>query len=201
VSRKKRCYRARPFSLLSRYTYVDESGQDTLGEIFIVSVVITEADHDSLRHKLRLLEKESHKKAHKWTKARPEQRRQYIKGVLRMEELKGALYYTSYQNTATYFDLTVLSTAKAVHDKAASQHEATVVVDGLGKVERYRFAAGLRRLKVSVRKVRGVKDESDELIRLADALAGFVRDSLHGGNGELRRLFDSAASKGIIHEI
>jgi len=31
-----------------------------------------------------------------------------------------------------------------------------------------------------VHKVRGIKEESDALIRLADALAGFVRDYLEG---------------------
>lgn len=33
---------------------------------------------------------------------------------------------------------------------------------------------------VSVRKVRGIEDECDALVRLADALAGFIRDYLEG---------------------
>jgi uncharacterized protein YgfB (UPF0149 family) len=42
-----------------------------------------------------------------------------------------------------------------------------------------------------VRKVRGVKDESNSLIRLADALAGFVRDFIEGQSytKELDRIF------------
>jgi hypothetical protein len=31
-----------------------------------------------------------------------------------------------------------------------------------------------------VKKIRGLRDESDEFIRLADATAGFVRDALEG---------------------
>lgn len=57
---------------------------------------------------------------------------------------------------------------------------ATVFVDGLVYAERRRFAAGLRKLNVVVHKVQGRRDESDEFIRLADAIAGFVRDALEG---------------------
>jgi len=34
------------------YCYIDETGQDTLGKIFIVSVIITESERDALRKKL-----------------------------------------------------------------------------------------------------------------------------------------------------
>lgn len=33
------------------YSYVDESGQDTAGEIFLVSVVLVEDQRDELRYK------------------------------------------------------------------------------------------------------------------------------------------------------
>jgi len=47
-------------------------------------------------------------------------------------------------------------------------YEATVLIDGLGKTERRTVADGLRKLRVKIRKVRGVKDEADALIRLAN---------------------------------
>ena len=34
------------------YAYVDESGQDTLGELFLVSVVVTGEARDKPRHNL-----------------------------------------------------------------------------------------------------------------------------------------------------
>jgi hypothetical protein len=49
--------------------------------------------------------------------------------------------------------------------------------------------AELRQQSIVVDKVRGVKDESDALIRLADAIAGFVRHSLdqrHAGLQAMR---------------
>jgi hypothetical protein len=94
----------------------------------------------------------------------------------------------------------IFSTGKALHARATAPLSATVVVDGLGRPERHRFAAGLRKLGIAVRKVRGARDQSDELIRLADAIAGFVRDSL-AGSGTMRRLFAEARRLGIVKEV
>jgi len=58
---------------------------------------------------------------------------------------------------------------------------ATVLVDGLSNQTEVRhFTHILRSLRITIRKVRGMKDESNSLIRLADALAGFVRDFIEG---------------------
>ena len=68
----------------------------------------------------------------------------------------------------------------SILQRAQGPYKATVVVDGLSRTEVPRFTRGLRSLRIAVHKVRGTKDESDALIRLADALAGFVRDYLAG---------------------
>ncbi len=73
-----------------------------------------------------------------------------------------------------------LSTARAILYQAPEQFSATVIVDGLNESEVWHFAHVLRSLRIPVRKVRGMKDESNSLIRLADAIAGFVRDFLEG---------------------
>lgn len=46
-------------------------------------------------------------------------------------------------------------------------------------------------------KIRGVRDESDEFIRLADALAGFVWDALEGDSYALP-LYRAAIRQGWI---
>jgi len=38
----------RPPAKSKLYCYVDETGQDTLGELFIVAVVVSDADRDNL---------------------------------------------------------------------------------------------------------------------------------------------------------
>ena len=182
------------------YAYVDESGQDTKGGLFVVSVVVTEAERDALRRRLAEIERASGKRERKWTKTRRDERARYLERIFAVPELARHLYYSSYRGAQTYVDLSILSTAKALNAVAHGLYEATIFVDGLGRTERHRFAAGLRKLRITVRKVRGVKDESDEFIRLADAIAGFVRDALEGEE-TMGRLLEKARQSGVIREV
>jgi hypothetical protein len=50
-----------------------------------------------------------------------------------------------------------------------------------------------------VDKVRGLRDESDAFIRLADAMAGFVRDWIEG-EADLERLYHEAVVRGVLRE-
>lgn len=114
--------------------------------------------------------------------------------------LAGEVQYAQYRNTRSYVDLMILSTAKALHARAMRTPRATIYVDGLVYSERRRFAAGLRKLNVIVHKVQGRRDESDELIRLADAVAGFIRHSLEGRR-HMQPLFTAAFQRGLIQEV
>jgi len=51
-----------------------------------------------------------------------------------------------------------------------------VFVDGLSKKLENRISKILRDLGVKIRKVRGVRDEANAIIRLADSVAGMVRE-------------------------
>jgi hypothetical protein len=55
-------------------------------------------------------------------------------------------------------------------------------------------------LNVTVHKVQGRRDESDEFIRLADAMAGFVRDALEGDQ-QMGVLFERAKRQRLIEEV
>ena len=55
-----------------------------------------------------------------------------------------------------------------------------VYIDGLSKHMVNVVGVGLRRYGLMVGKVKGLKDEQSALIRLSDAVAGFVRDYLEG---------------------
>jgi uncharacterized membrane protein len=101
------------------YAYVDESGQDTLGELFLGSVVVTGEARDGLRKKLRTIERVSGKQAKKWRKARITERAAYLQSVFQLGELTGCIYYARYHDTRAYVDLMILSTAKALHAQGA----------------------------------------------------------------------------------
>lgn len=182
------------------YAYVDETGQDTGGTMFLVSVVITGEERDAARRALQGIERASGKRERKWTRSRVRERAAYIEQCLDRAPLLGPVYYSHYHNTRAYVDLIILSTAKALHARVMDRPTATVFVDGLVYAERRRFAAGLRKLNVVVRKVQGRRDESDEFIRLADAIAGFVRDSLEGDQ-RMGALFERAKRQRLIVEV
>jgi len=182
------------------YAYIDETGQDTQGAIFIVTVVLVAGNRDAMRRRLGAIERSSNKKARKWSKTRPQHRIAYIQQILNTDELIGTIYFSQYRDSKAYVDLTILSTAKAILDHTAEPSQATIFVDGLGRAERHRFAAGLRKLRVQVDKVRGTRDDSEEYIRLADAIAGFVRAGLHG-SGEMAELFRQALTREIVREV
>jgi transposase-like protein len=60
------------------YAYVDESGQDTRGTIFLVSVVVTGEQRDAARRALQGIEWASGKRERKWTRSRVRERAAYI---------------------------------------------------------------------------------------------------------------------------
>jgi Protein of unknown function (DUF3800) len=183
------------------YAYVDETGQDTSGQLFIVAVVIVRGDGDPLRHALREVERDSRKLDKKWTKSRPTQREAYMRSILNLKPLHGSLYYAIHRNTSDYVDLTIQSTAQAVLGNMASSDQATILVDGLARSERQGFARRLRQQSIVVDKVRGVKDESDALIRLADAIAGFVRHSIEEKHAGLQAMYHAALAEGKLRQL
>lgn len=182
------------------YCYVDETGQDTWGVLFLVSVVITEEERDKIKEELFKIEQRSRKLAAKWHKTSQERRIQYLKEIVSRNIFKNQIFFSVYRKSQEYVDLTILTVAKAILKRASEEYAATVFVDGLARGERRKFASGLRNLKVKIKKVRGARDEGDPLIRLADAFAGFLRDYTEG-KIYAKELYDSAVSARIISEI
>ncbi len=74
------------------YAFVDESGQDTRGELFVVATVLTVENHERVRQSLERLERASGKGMRKWMKATPRQRLAYMMAVLQLPALHGRLF-------------------------------------------------------------------------------------------------------------
>jgi hypothetical protein len=184
------------------YAYVDESGQDTLGELFVVATVLTADNHERVRQSLERLERASGKGLRKWIKATPRQRLAYLTAVLQLPALHGRLFAAHFTNTTTYLPCVLTTVTQAVTAGAAGQpSRATVLIDGLQKTVRQDVAAALRvQLQphhIRVEKVRGLDEESDALMRLADAMAGFVRHALEG-RPALAPLLAESQRQGVI---
>lgn len=179
------------------YCYVDETGQNTSGEFFLVSVVVLDQKREELKEWLQELEKESGKGQKKWTKATRKQRKAYMEQIVVDERFSELIYYSHYTNSRSYVDLTILSTAKAILERAEEPYDTKVYIDGLQKSQRRAFTAGLRKLRVHVDFVHGLTDEADPFIRLCDGIAGFLRDSLEGDE-DMQKLHRRATGNHII---
>ena len=185
------------------YCYVDESGQDTKGSVFIVSVVVTGKERNELLDLCEKIEKESAKNKDKWGRAKYIRRIDYISRIFSNKLFKGKLRYSIYHEQTSYDLATITGIAKAVHFKEPEEYTALVYVDGLSKNKRQEYGSELRKLGIPTRKVQGVnKDENNALIRLADAVAGFVRDVITDKKkGEIQELFKEAIKSSRLIEI
>jgi len=183
------------------YGYVDETGQDTQGGHFFVAVVIVSSDErEELRTLLKNIEEQSNKRMAKWHKADWQRRRAYMKAILDSRRFHRKLFFSHYTDTREYLDHLITASAQAILRVATPPYRVTVQVDGLGKIERRSVGQGLRALRVHVEKVRGLRDESDAFIRLADAIAGLVRDGFEK-NPAIQPLYQSALRSGLIQQL
>src|SRR5205085_3330215 len=113
----------------------------------------------------------------------------------------GQIFFSRFYHTTDFLTCVCETIARATLAAASGQSlQVSVFIDGLRRTERHRTGTLLRRLHVTVHKVRGVRDESDELIRLAEAVAGFVRDHFEG-DAEVRPLYQKAVLRGVIKEV
>lgn len=164
------------------YVYVDESGQDTTGTLFVVGVVVLEEERDAVLRELERIEQESGKRNAKWQKARPHFRESYMRGIVQSSVFENTLFYEIFAESKEYLEMTSHATAKAILQKAGGREfHVMVYVDGLSKTDVTFFGQELKALHIKKRKVKGVRrDENNGLIRLADALCGLVRDAREG---------------------
>lgn len=159
------------------YCYVDETGQDTKGKLFLVAIVLKEIEQlESLEKKLEEIEKRSSKKQIKWKRLKKDIKIKYLKELLQIRELRKSIFYSVYENTTEYTSLTSFTVAKAVLSKSNADYTVTVIIDELNDRERDTVRKELKKLKVKYNKIRGMKDEQNIFLRLSDAMAGFLRE-------------------------
>lgn len=181
------------------YCYVDETGQDTEGALFIVSVIVASAEERmNLSALCEDIEQETGRKNLKWSKTSYPRRVLYMRRVLQEPAFKGKLFISHYTNTKDYLTLTTQSIIWSLRSLTSSTSHVTVHVDALAYAHYFAVGKHLRRAGVHLDKVRGVrKDENDALIRLADSLAGFVRGAAKGQK-EIKNLFEQGKQTGFF---
>ena len=180
------------------YCYVDESGQDSDGKFFIVSVVVTDRERDKIMELCEQIEVSTGKRYRKWIKADHAKRIDYIRRILRETIFSSKLNVAIYRNRKEYLALTVLTIARAILSREEEDYKATILIDGLPRAHEKWVGSELRHLRIQVRKVRGTRtDENDAMIRLADAVCGLVRGAMEG-NVEMQNLVEQAKNRGLL---
>ena len=181
--------------------FVDESGQDTRGELFVVAMVAVE-NSGEFRAYCESLEQSSGKGKVKSRKAQKKRRLNYLRSImLHSSSYKFKLFYSVFRGTTDYDSATIDGITKAIRRLCAPGSDIYVYVDGLAKSKCYAYKTRLRQLSCPVKKVSSKEDEKDSLIRLADALAGASANLEKYQEDELSELFSQAQQSGTIVEV
>lgn len=185
------------------YCYVDETGQDTFGNMFIVVAIVVDNERDMILDFLEEAERKSGKTRRKWIKTRTAEKDRYLDMAI-SSHLKGKIYFRIFHDTKEYEDLMVLVIGQSINLYTEAHHlttyKATIVIDGLKQTEAKRVAKSLRQLGVKIRKVRGEKDESNALLRLSDAIAGLTREATEGVEN-YNKLLKKLTKEKVINEL
>lgn len=183
------------------YCYVDETGQDTKGQLFIIAIIISGSEQlEEVERKLIEIENSSKKRSLKWKKTHYKVKEVYLQALTNLEELKGNIFYAIYSNMRDYIRLTSYAIADAIIERARGEYIVTVAIDGISPKSALEVANVLKERRIRYRKVRGVRDESNAWIRLADAIAGFIRDA-HENKAYAQRIYAYFRQQGFLREI
>lgn len=184
------------------YCYVDETGQDTHGVHFSVccTIAIGEEKRDALEQLMLRIEKESGKKT-KWQKTDNKRKERFLEHICaHKDELFGHIFVEHFYRIESFTDATTEAISRSIIFSGHKDTPSIIYIDGLQRELRKTVSSLLRRYGIRTEKVKGLKDEQNSLIRLSDAIAGFVRDYLEGQD-YAKEYFLTLLKEGVITEI
>lgn len=182
------------------YCFVDETGQDAGSQLFIVAAVIAWDDAQALRSSLMEMEKQLKVGSKKWHKLRPASRMEFINAFLREKYPNLKIYFGRFKKPTLYYFPTLEVVEKAL-GSFTKPIEAVVSIDGLDSISAKKMTNALRSKHLQLNLVKGWRDESEVLIRLADRWAGCLRQAFIDHNQDCKDLVLRAEKKGILKEI
>jgi hypothetical protein len=182
------------------YCYVDETGQDAGTQFFAVVAVVSAEGQDRLRRKLEEIEDAAGTGHRKWHKSRSERRLRYLAIMLEAKLLPGQIFFGTYRKPTPYFFPFVETIEVDIKARASGSFTARVCIDGIDRQKAAELTNALRDRGVSLEMVRGRRDESEPLIRLADMWAGCIRAARLGARAE-STILQSALDSGHVVDL
>lgn len=182
------------------YCYVDEAGQDSGSEFFVVVAVVSAEEQNPLRIKLERIETLAGTNRKKWHKVRHENRMRYLAMVLQEKIVQGGIYIAHYRKPLPFFFPMLYVIEKAIKAFAHGPYRLNLYVDGIDQYKAKQLTNALRATGISLRLVKSRRDESEPLIRLADMWAGCIRSALLK-HPDAQDLFKRAKQAAYVHDI
>ena len=184
------------------YCYVDESGQETGGRVFIVGVVAVPDDlHHDLLHRIEGIEREVNKRK-KWGKSERPVNHSYMRRVIDENAFRGRMFYGIFHEAdiSKQGDLRMKANiVSAIVHMFNPDARVVVFIDGEQKRPAVVIGAILRAMRIRVEHVRTIRrEETSALSRLADAICGLISDVSH--NNDAQKLFEKAKRNGAMQD-
>jgi hypothetical protein len=154
------------------YCYVDETGQDVASRLFVVVAVVSADEQGGLRQALTEIEEAAGTGRRKWHKSRPERRLCYLGLVLEKNVVPGGVFFGAYPKPLPYFFPFVEVIEPAIKMMGRKHYTARILIDGIDRQKARELTNALCLRDVCLETVKGRRDESEPLIRLADMWPG-----------------------------
>lgn len=182
------------------YCYVDETGQDTGSSFFVVVAVAVKSDLDLISNQLLKFEESLKLGNIKWHKSEYKRKIAFLDLFLTQRYSNLHIYFGRFKKPILYFFPMVETLEQTIKQYSDTETRVKVYVDGLDKMAAKKFTNALRSNGAKVKLVKGVRDESEPLIRLADRWAGCIRMAF-ADNEDCKRLIKNAENLGILSNI
>jgi hypothetical protein len=189
---------------IKRFYFVDETGQDTAGRIFIVAVSVVERMHQELERACIEFEEISGKGRLKWHSTPSHRRLEFMRLVIEDGRFANVLCYAVFSGIPkSEFDAyTVEAIARTVEFTRDEQRSSSeIYVDGLTIKKQAEYGRALRARGIHGARIHRATDQGYVLIRLADALAGLARDAVEDVDTEAANLLKRGKRNGTIVEV
>jgi hypothetical protein len=183
------------------YCYVDETGQDTGSDVFIVVAVLDFGGQDLVRRELSNIEEATKVHKRKWFNFRSPAKEEFLRTCTEKELPKGGTHYGAFKKPTDYF-LPMLEVVERAIKRSTRNHpyRAIVYVDGIDKKKAKELTGELRTKGITLSYVRSARDESEPLLRLADRWAGCIRSGIEGSGSNLK-LTSKAEKEGYLQKV
>jgi hypothetical protein len=157
------------------YCYVDETGQDTKGKLFLVGVLVVEDKEKATLWADRL---NKLKKRIKWHGTKKKNKIAFLE-ALSQSSFPFKSFVSVFKDCKDYFKATLEGISKSL--KNLGKERILLFFDGkIHKKIRLKIGVFLHCQKIKVKKVRGINIKKEPLIEIIDAIVGAVREKIEG---------------------